>query len=72
MELIEVILNEWPDLMLAKDKRGFVPLHYVRASQHPFWIQFLEEHHEKMIPKSLLGSNVEKVISFRYQAAVTA
>lgn len=61
MELIEVILNEWPDLMLAKDKRGFVPLQYVRASQHPFWIRFLEEHHEKMVPKLLLlGSNVDK------------
>lgn len=54
MELISIMLRQWPDLLLIRDKRGFTPLHYVRSGQWGLWKTYLEENREYLIPKVLL------------------
>lgn len=54
MELIELIIAQWPDLMLIADKRGFTPLQYVRKAQWPAWAEMFDQNHGKFLPKRLL------------------
>jgi hypothetical protein len=54
MELIELIVTKWPDLLLVADKRGFTPLQYVRKAQWSVWNEMLEKNRAKILPKKLL------------------
>lgn len=54
MELVEMIINECPDLLLIADKRGFTPLQYVRKAQWPAWNALLKKSKDKILPKQLL------------------
>jgi len=55
MELVKLLLQEWPDLLLVKDKRGFSPLQYVRKAAWKVWIEFFDENRELTSPKLLLN-----------------
>ena len=52
-ELMEFLLDCCPDLLLVADKRGCTPLQYVRKQAWGEWCQFLEQRHEKLIPREL-------------------
>jgi hypothetical protein len=58
MELIEIILNQYPDLLLITDKRGFTPLQYVRKDQWPAWVELFKKN--QFLPKRLLHADDSK------------
>jgi ankyrin repeat protein len=45
-EIVQQLLENSPDLLLVKDKRGYSPLAYVPSQQRAEWCRFLEEHEE--------------------------
>ena len=40
-DLMEMLLDEEPSMILLCDKRGHTPLHYVRTEHWDMWVQFL-------------------------------
>jgi len=50
-DIINILLENCPDLFLAADKRGFTPLQYARKEHWNDWKTFLEKHEEKLLPK---------------------
>jgi len=53
VELLRILLQEWPDLLLVQDKRGSTPLQYIRSGQWSAWNKFLRDHRTMLIPKQL-------------------
>lgn len=51
-ELVTLLIKKNPDLLLIKDKRGCIPLQYVKANIS-LWVSFLNEHKSLMNPKLL-------------------
>ena len=56
MELVILLVTEWPDLLLIKDKRGFTPLQYVRNTHFEKWCEFLRGNNPILLPKLLIHS----------------
>jgi hypothetical protein len=52
-ELIRVLLNHCPDLLLIADKRGSTPLEYIRKDSYGVWCEFLHEHADLLVPSVL-------------------
>jgi len=52
-ELIDLILNEEPDLLLIADNRGHVPLDYARREHWGLWISYLAVRMKKEIGRRL-------------------
>merc|ERR1739844_226745 len=52
-ELIELVLDAEPDLLLLRDKRGFSALNYVRREHWGVWIQYLSCRIKKEIRRRL-------------------
>jgi hypothetical protein len=52
-ELVKLLLEYCPDLLLIQDKRGSTPLQYVRRTFWSEWCQFLEQNKAKLIPRDL-------------------
>ena len=52
-ELVDLILNKCPDLLLLPDKRGHTPLNYARKDHWPEWNKFLEARQHMILPKTL-------------------
>ena len=48
--IIELILEECPDLLYMKDRRGYTPICYVRKSHWAAWNKFLKERAHLIIP----------------------
>jgi Ankyrin repeats (3 copies) len=57
MEIIEMIITRWPDLLLICDKRGFSPLQYVRKNHWEAWNHLLKSQGREVFPRQLLKSN---------------
>jgi len=53
-DLVKMLITKCPDLLLISDKRGFVPLSYVRKEHWGIWCKFLEENSDILLPKELL------------------
>lgn len=49
--LVDTILNNCPDLLYIKDKRGHTPLFYARQNHWESWIRHLEGRIEDLCPK---------------------
>jgi len=52
-ELIDLILNEEPDLLLIADNRGHLPLDYARREHWGLWISYLAVRMKKEIGRRL-------------------
>jgi len=52
-ELIDLILNEEPDLLLIADNRGHLPLDYARREHWGLWISYLAVRMKKEIRRRL-------------------
>ncbi|KAG7338497.1 ankyrin repeat domain protein [Nitzschia inconspicua] len=52
-ELMDLIVEQCPDLFFVEDVRGHTPLDYVRMEHWPSWIDYLCEKGEKLTPKQL-------------------
>ncbi|CAJ1945883.1 unnamed protein product [Cylindrotheca closterium] len=52
-ELVDLILNKCPDLLLLPDKRGHTPLNYARKDHWPEWNKYLEDRQHMILPKTL-------------------
>lgn len=49
--IVEMILDEEPDLLMFKDKRGNAPLEYVKREHWYIWNNFLVERQQKLLPR---------------------
>jgi len=47
--IVDMILDMEPELLLLKDKRGFMPLEYVRMEHWSKWNNFIDEREAKLI-----------------------
>ena len=54
-DLISLLLDHCPDLLLIRDKRGCFPLQYARRDHWDQWIAFLNQRKEKLMPRELSG-----------------
>jgi hypothetical protein len=52
-ELVALLLDHCPDLLLVQDRRGSTPLQYVRQQYWGEWCQFLEHNKGKLLPRDL-------------------
>lgn len=52
-ELVDLILNKCPDLLLLSDKRGHTPLNYARKHHWAEWNKYLEGRQHMIQPKVL-------------------
>mmetsp|Transcript_16997 Transcript_16997/g.41412 ORF Transcript_16997/g.41412 Transcript_16997/m.41412 type:complete len:240 (+) Transcript_16997:111-830(+) len=52
-ELVDLILNKCPDLLLLSDKRGHSPLNYARKHHWAEWNKYLEDRQHMIQPKAL-------------------
>lgn len=50
-ECIQFLLQECPDFLLMKDKRGFTPLQYAPKDTWDEWTNFLKDHQTLLIPQ---------------------
>ena len=55
-ELVDVILQQCPDLLLICDKRGHPPLAYTRKDHWNVWNQYLQSRSHLLKPSILMGS----------------
>jgi len=53
-DIVKMLLNNCPDLLLVSDRRGFTPLSYVRKEHWDIWCKFLEDNRGIIQPKELL------------------
>lgn len=56
-ELIEIVLDAEPDLLLLRDKRGNTALDYVRREHWGLWVQYLALRMKKEIRRQLLSQS---------------
>jgi ankyrin repeat protein len=54
-ELVTLLLQACPDLLLIADQRGFTPMAYVGRQRWEEWCVFLEQNKELLTPQVLLG-----------------
>lgn len=54
-ELVDVILQQCPDLLLICDKRGHPPLAYTRKDHWKVWNQYLQSRQHLLKPTILMG-----------------
>lgn len=52
-ELMDILIDTDPDLLLMSDKRGHSPLQYVRREHWPAWMEYLRRKKEALIPRQL-------------------
>jgi hypothetical protein len=52
-ELIDIVLDAEPDLLMLRDRRGFVALEYVRREHWGVWIQYLSFRMKREIRRKL-------------------
>jgi hypothetical protein len=49
--MMEILINEAPELLIIKDVRGFTPFDYVRKDHWGAWMEFLTQHKALLRPK---------------------
>lgn len=52
-DLVRILLQTDPDLILIRDKRGHSPLSYVRREHWIYWCRFLKQNSHLLIPSDL-------------------
>ena len=50
-EVVLMLIQEWPDLLLIQDKKGYTPLKYIPRDCWAEWNTFLDTHQESLRPK---------------------
>ena len=58
--IVQIILQQCPDLLYLQDARGHTPLAYIRPEHVLPWLQYLAKHIEYTFPQKLLFLNEEK------------
>ena len=53
-ELVDILLEKCPDLLLVSDKRGHTPLHYARQNHWKKWNEYLNERTHLVVPSELV------------------
>lgn len=51
--LVDILLNECPDLLYIKDRRGHTPLFYARREHWCQWMRHLAAKADSLVPKTL-------------------
>lgn len=51
-DVVDLILDKCPDLLLVKDKRGHTPLFYARREHWGMWLRHLGRNISKILPRS--------------------
>lgn len=52
-DLITILIRSSPDLMLIRDKRGFLPLQYVKKDQYVEWCNYLKKSEALFVLKCI-------------------
>jgi len=55
LDVVKILMNHDPDLLLVSDSRGCSPLIYAPKDQWPVWCEFLEKNKNLVIPRELLS-----------------
>lgn len=58
-EVVKIVIETCPDLMLVADMRGSTPLDYTQKSLWGDWCAFLREHENLLLPKTLNANERE-------------
>jgi len=58
IDMMKLLIEAAPELLLSKDKRGHSPFDYARREHWPNWITFLNEHRQ-FIVTALVSSCLE-------------
>lgn len=58
IDIMKLLIEAAPELLLSKDKRGHSPFDYARREHWPNWITFLNEHRQ-FIVTALVSSCLE-------------
>lgn len=53
-EVVRLLIEAEPHLLLTSDKRGHTPLDYVRRESWEAWCRFLNENRDILVPRELL------------------
>merc|ERR1712087_85097 len=59
-DIVKMVLQSCPDLLLVSDRRGFTPLSYVRKEHWEIWRNFLEDNTDIIRPTSCLLSRKQQ------------
>jgi hypothetical protein len=62
-ELMDLIVDECPDLFFIEDVRGHTALDYVRMEHWPAWINYMKTKGDRLAPKRLPFISCDKVFS---------
>jgi hypothetical protein len=60
-ELMDLIVDECPDLFFIEDVRGHTALDYIRMEHWPAWINYIRDKGDRLTPKRLPFNKSEKV-----------
>lgn len=71
-ELMDLIVEQCPDLFFIEDVRGHTPLDYIRMEHWPTWVKYLSENGEKLKPKQLPFTKHEKSLSAQEVTSTTS
>jgi hypothetical protein len=52
-DIVTLLLEKIPDMLYVKDKRGNIPLDYVREEHWGLWCSYLAQHRTLLVPKHL-------------------
>jgi hypothetical protein len=61
-ELMDLIVDECPDLFFIEDIRGHTALDYVRMEHWPAWINYIRKTGDRLTPKRLPFIKCDKVL----------
>lgn len=54
LEMMKILINECPDLLLVLDKRGFMPLDYIPRTRWAQCCAWLDKHKDMLMPTGVL------------------
>jgi len=54
LEMMKILIQECPDMLLILDKRGYMPLDYIPKERWPHCCSFLDKHKDMIMPTGVL------------------
>lgn len=60
LEVVDLIIDQCPDLLLVQDKRGHTPLFYARKEYWPLWMNHLRQKGRAIVPRTLVSRSKEE------------
>ena len=54
LEMMKILIQECPDLLLILDKRGFMPLDYIPKERWPHACSFLDKYKSMILPTGVI------------------